>query len=99
MESGEQNTQDVIDEYLAGVQEHVRNGKKILELLDMAPILCIPKSESEMGNRLFVGDVLATVHRGVAILEALLDIHAPQGAIPSALHSAIRQWKGFEDTF
>lgn len=87
-------TQVAIDVFLGQVGEHVKIGKSILAGIALVQL---PLSKSMEGDRLLAGDMMATLHRGIAILEARLEIHAPAGAHVSILHSSIRRHHEFED--
>jgi hypothetical protein len=91
-------TQDAIDKFLRAVEEHVRNGRAVLNFLASSPAIAPPQSPEAKADWLFAHDMMATVHRGVAMLEARLEDHAPRGPLPSDLHSNIRRWKGFHDS-
>ena len=72
--------------------EHVRNGKDIITGLERCTL---PQSQETEADRLLVGDMMRTLHRGVALLEARLELHAPSGAHPSPVHSNIRRHEEF----
>lgn len=91
-------TQDAIDKFLRAVEEHVWNGRAILNLLVSSPAVAPPQSPEAKADWLFAHDMMATVHWGVAILEARLEDHTPRGPLLSDLHSNIRRWKGFYDS-
>jgi hypothetical protein len=90
-------TQMAIDVFLAQVGEHVRIGKAIVAGIQECSLVKLPMSQSIEGDRLLAGDMLVTLHRGIAILEARLEIHAPSGPHVSDLHSSIRRHHGFKD--
>ena len=91
------STQTAIDVFLGQVEEHVRVGKSILAGIEKCSLVRLPLSQSIEGDRLLAGDLMATLHRGIAILEARLEIHAPSGPLGSDLHSNIRRYPGSED--
>ena len=89
------NTQEEVDRFLASVQEHVNIGKQILGELSKSPIIRPQQSTDAWADWLIAGDLLGTLHQGIAILEAHLDIIAPHCPIPSDSTSSVRQWAGF----
>lgn len=86
-----QSTQAAINEFLKGVIEHVRIGKSILKGIEGCQVVVYPFSTDDKGDRLLASDLMVTLHRGIAILEARLEIHAPAGPRISPLHSDIRR--------
>lgn len=90
------NTQEDIDQFLQSVQEHVDIGRGILEKLCESPIIRPQPSMDAWADWLIAGDMLGTLHQGIAILEAHLDILAPRCPIQSDLTSKTRQWVGFD---
>lgn len=91
------STQAAIDLLLRQVGDHVRIGKSILAGIQECSLVKLPLSQSVEGDRLLAGDIVATLHRGIAILEARLEIHAPSGPHVSDLHSTIRRHREFTD--
>ena len=89
------NTQEEVDRFLASVQEHVSIGRRILGEFSKSPIIHPQVSTDAWADWLIAGDMLSTLHQGIAILEAHLDIIAPHCPIPSDSTSGIRQWAGF----
>jgi hypothetical protein len=84
-----------VDRFLASVQEHVNIGRQILEELSKLPIIHPQASTDAWADWLIAEDLLGTLHQGIAILEAHLDIIAPHCPILSDSTSGIRQWAGF----
>ena len=89
------NTQDEVDQFLASMQEHINIGRRILEELSKSPIIHPQASTDAWADWLIAGNLLGTLHRGIAILKAHLDIIATHCPIPSDSTSGIRQWAGF----
>ena len=89
LDTSSRTTQESIDVFLRQVGEHVRNGKEILSGLERCAVVSLPRAQCAEGDRLLAGDLMRTLHRGVALLEARLELHAPSGAQPSPLHSNI----------
>jgi hypothetical protein len=89
------NTQEGVDQFLASVQEHINIGRQILGELSKSPIIRPQASADAWADWLIAGDLLGTLHQGIAILEAHLDIIAPHCPIPSDSTSGVRQWTGF----
>lgn len=90
------STQDAIDVYLEMVNDHADVGRKLLARLMNSSVVRPPRTHEAWGDYLVVSDVLAVIHRGVAVLEARLDICAPEGPQPSNIHSNMRRHQGFE---
>ena len=90
------DTQEDIDQFLQSVQEHVDIGRGILEKLCESPIICPQPSMDAWTDWLIARDMLGTLHQGIAILEAHLDISAPRCPIQSDLTLKTRQWVGFD---
>jgi hypothetical protein len=90
------NTQEDVDQFLATVQEHVDIGRGILGKLGESPIIRPQSSMDAWADWLIAGDMLGTLHQGIAILEAHLDILAPRCPIPSDSTSKTRQWVGLD---
>jgi hypothetical protein len=88
-------TQAAIDIFLGQVGEHVRVGKDIIVGLERFAAFEHPQVQSATADGLLVGDMLRTLHRGVAVLEARLELYAPSGAHVSPLQSAIRRHEEF----
>jgi hypothetical protein len=88
-------TQAAINIFLGQVGEHVRVGKDIIVRLESFMMVKFPQSQYAEGDCLLAGDLLRTLHRGVAVLEVRLEIHAPSGAHPSPLHSNMRRHEEF----
>jgi hypothetical protein len=88
------NTQEAVDRFVASVQEHINVGRQILSELYKSPVIRPPESTDAWADWLIAGDMLRTLHQGVAILETHLDILAPQCPIPSDSTSGVRQWVG-----
>ena len=86
------DTQEVIDTFLQGVVEHVKQGKAMLADLGRTGIFRLEK-----GDRLMAGDMQETLHHGVVILEAHLSLAAPSGPLPSNSLSKICAYEGFAD--
>jgi hypothetical protein len=91
------NTQEDVDRFLGAVQEHVHIGRGILGKLGESPIIRPQPSMDAWADWLIAGDMLGTLHQGIAILEAHLDILAPRCPIPSDSTSKTRQWVGLDD--
>jgi hypothetical protein len=89
------STQASIDLFLQQVGEHVRVGKDIIVGLEGCSAVTLSRSQVAEGDRLLAGDLMRTLHRGVALLEARLELHAPSGPHVSPLHSSIRRHKEF----
>lgn len=89
-------TQEAIDKYMEQVEAHADIGRMMLARLLGSSIIKPPTTHEEWGDILIVSDVLGLLHRGVAILEARLEIFAPEGALPCALVSNTRRHEGFE---
>jgi hypothetical protein len=87
-------TQAGVDIFLGQVGEHVRIGKSILAGVEDC---YLPLCQSLKADRLLLRDITATLHRGIAILEARLEILAPAGPHVSNLQSTIRRHRDFED--
>jgi hypothetical protein len=77
------------------MQEHISIGRQILEELSKSPIIHPQVSTDAWGDWLIAGYMLSTLHQGIAILKAHLDIIASHCPIPSDFTSGIRQWAGF----
>lgn len=90
------NTQEHVDQFLGTVQEHVDIGRGILAKLGESPIIRPQSSMDAWADWLIAGDMLGTLHQGIAILEAHLDILAPRCPIPSDSTSKMRQWVGLD---
>lgn len=90
------NTQEDVDRFLGTVQEHVDIGRGILGKLGESPIIRPRPSMDAWADWLIAGDMLGTLHQGIAILEAHLDILAPRCPIPSDSTSKTRQWVGLD---
>ena len=90
------NTQEDVDKFLGTVQEHVNIGWGILGKPGESPIICPQPSMDAWVDWLIAGDMLGTLHQGIAILEAHLDILAPHCPIPSDSTSKTRQWVGLD---
>ena len=88
-------THIAIDTFLGQVAEHVRVSKDIIAGLESCMTVRLSQSLNAEGDRLLAGDLMRTLHRGVAVLEARLEIHAPSGAHVSPLHSTIRRHEEF----
>jgi hypothetical protein len=88
-------TQTAIDNFLQQVEEHVRIGKDILGGLEKCAVVKLPRTQCDEGDRLLAGDLMRTLHRSVALLEARLELHAPSGPQESALQSNIRRHEEF----
>lgn len=88
-----QSTQDSIDVFLRGVMDHVKMGRSILKSIEDCQVVRDPLVGGDAGDRLLAGDVISTLHRGIAILEARLEIHAPSGPCMTDLHSNIRRYQ------
>jgi hypothetical protein len=88
-------TQDAIDTFLGQVEEHVKVGKSILAGLEGCAAVKVHQSQLAEADWLLAGDLMRTLHRGVAVLEARLEIHAPSGPHESSLHSNIRRHEEF----
>jgi hypothetical protein len=84
-------TQVAIDIFLGQVGAHVQMGKRILTSLEE----CLLARQE--GDLLLARDTMTTLHRGIAILEARLEILAPSGPNFSSLQSDIRCHREFED--
>lgn len=82
-------TQAAIDGFLGQVGEHVRIGKDIIAQLESC------QCQRAEADWLLAGDLMRTLHCGVALLEARLEIHAPSGAHLSPLHSSICRHEEF----
>ena len=89
------NTQEEVDRFLASVQEHINNGRWILSELYKSPAIRPQASTDAWADWLIAGDMLGTLHQGIAILETHLDILAPRCPVPSDATSSSRQWVGF----
>lgn len=85
-----------VDRFLENVSCHVRTGKAILAEFMNSSVIEPPANHSVRGDFLLAGDLLGILHRGIAILEARLDIVAPAGPLPSQQHSDIRRHMEFE---
>jgi hypothetical protein len=90
------NTQEEEDQFLRTVQEHVNIGWGILGKLGESPIIRPQPSMDTWADWLIAGNMLGTLHQGIAILEAHLDILAPRCPIPSDSTSKMRQWVGLD---
>ena len=88
-------TQVAINVFLGQVEEHVRVGKDIIAGLEGCTAVKLTHSQSAEGDRLLAGDLMRTLHRGVALLEARLELHAPSGPHTSPLQSNIRRHEEF----
>jgi hypothetical protein len=88
------DTQEAVDRFAASVQEHMDIGRQILGELYKSPIIRPPASTDAWADWLIAGDMLGTLHQGIAVLGAYLDILAPQCPIPSNSTSGVRQWEG-----
>ncbi|KAF7984936.1 hypothetical protein HWV62_9853 [Athelia sp. TMB] len=95
-ESTGRNTQDAVDAFLDTVEDHVEVGRKLLARLLSSSIVQPPKSHDAWADFLVVSDIMTVLHRGIAVLEARLDIWAPEGAQESELLSTNRRHQGFE---
>jgi hypothetical protein len=82
-------TQMAINTFLRQVEEHVRSGKNIIAGLESCTAVKLSRSHRVEGDQLLAGDLMKTLHCGVALLEARLELHAPSGAHVSSLHSNI----------
>lgn len=90
------SSQDAIDQFLEKVEDHAEVGREMLVRLTESSIVRPPATHEAWADFLLVNDLLAIVHRGIAVLEARLDICAPVGAQPSPFHSSMRRHEGFE---
>lgn len=95
MDTDAPTTQVAIDIFLGQVQEHVRIGKDIIGGLERCAALRFTPFESIKADQLLAGDLMRMLHRGVALLEARLELYAPTGANPSPLHSSLRRHEEF----
>lgn len=92
------STQVAIDTFLGKVVQHIDNGKQILKGFEQCNLVRNPLTKSQVdGDFLLAGDILTTLHRGIALLEARLELLAPSGAHLHDLHSTIRQHESFVD--
>ena len=82
------STQDSIDMFLRNVMEHVWVGRSILRTVEMCATIKFPFSGHE-ADRLLAGDSMHTLHWGIAILEAWLELYAPSGPHITELQSNI----------
>ena len=89
-------TQDAIYVYLENIEEHADTGRKMLVRLMRSSIVQPLKAHAAWADFLVVSDMLIVLHRGVAVLEARLDICAPQGVENSELLSTIHRHRRFE---
>jgi hypothetical protein len=91
-------TDAAVEEFLQGVDRHVRTGRAILKELVGSPIVCPPLSHEGYADWLVAGQVLSTLYEGIAVLEVRLDIFAPRCA-ESESTSGIRKWRGLDQQF
>lgn len=77
-ETAGRTLQDAIDNYLENVEEHADVGRRMLARLTRSSIIQPPKTHAAWADFLLVSDLLTVLHRGVAVLEARLDICAPR---------------------
>jgi hypothetical protein len=84
-------TQVAIDIFLGQVGAHVQMGKSILTGLEECSLA------RQEGDQLLARDIMTTLHRGIAILEARLELLAPSGPNFSSLQSDIRRHREFDD--
>lgn len=92
-----ENTQMAVDNFLHKVRNHVDYRKSLLDRLGPATMVQKQWSREGAADWLLSDDIMSTLHRGIAVLEARLDIYAPVGPLPSELQSDIRRHKGFEE--
>lgn len=90
------STQDAIDGFLEKVEDHIEVGRELLVRLMDSSIIRPPETHKAWADFLLANDLLAVLHRGVAVLEARLDICAPSGARQSKYTSTTRMHEGFE---
>ena len=90
------NTQMSINSFLGQVKNHVDYGKSLLDCLGPTNNTQGQWSQVGAADWLLTNDIMSTLHCGVVILEARLDIHAPSGPLPSELQSDICRHKGLE---
>jgi hypothetical protein len=86
------NTVQAVDEFLESVERHADRGRDILKRLRESPVVSPPPSHEAWGDFLAAGDLMETLYRGIAILEARLDIFAPRGPLASGRESNVRKW-------
>ena len=82
--------QAIINEFLKGVIGHVGVGKNILKAIEGCKVVMNPISSRNRGDHLLASDLMTTLHCGITILKAHLNIHAPVSPLASHLHSEIR---------
>lgn len=93
------SAQATVDQFLRGVERHVQTGRQIIQALMESGACCPPGSDEEAyADWIVAGNLLSTLHEGVAVLEVRLDIFAPQSPDSSTV-SGIRQWRGLDGNF
>ena len=70
-------TQATIDTFLKQVQKHVMIRKEIIAGFESCAVIKLSHSECPEEDFLLVGDLMRTLHWGVALLEVHLELHAP----------------------
>ena len=70
-------------------------GKDIIAGLERCSALGLPQVQCAEADRLLAGDLMRTLHRGVAVFEARLELYAPSRAHVSPLQSTICRHEEF----
>lgn len=71
-----QSAWDSINTFLEGVVDHIGLGKKRLKMVEGCWAVKDPFTNGiDEGDKLLAGDAIHTLHQGIAILEARLDIY------------------------
>jgi hypothetical protein len=89
-------TQAAIDIFLWGACLEWKGDNSWFGEVERCAALRFTASESiKAADQLLAGDLMRTLHRSVALLEARLELHAPTGANPSPLHLSLRRHEEF----
>ena len=95
--TGLKDTQEGVDQFLKNVESHVKWGRRILAELRKTPTIFAPVSIVGWTMFLNAGNLYDMLYNRIHLLEACLNILAPQVAVSTDVESSIRKYRSLVD--